>query len=301
MKDPSPPTPKQSKSLWKLGGLSPWQLVLNVFDQIKTNNTLGRASELAFDFLFALFPLILLMLTLFGLFASRGVELQTDLLSYFADFLPQTAFQLLRATVVELAQNVTGGKLTFGIVFALWFASSGVSSMISALNAAYRVSDDRSWFKIRTVALGLTLLISLHLLAALLIVLASSHFADWIGAQLHLLPLVVLLLKTLQWPAAIAFVLVSYSLVYFYGPDLNQRSWRWITPGSAFGAFLWLMSSVGMRVYLHFLNTYSAFYGSLGAVMILLVWLYVAGLAFLIGGAINAEIERAAAGGAMAT
>ncbi|MGB6431208.1 MAG: YhjD/YihY/BrkB family envelope integrity protein, partial [Candidatus Acidiferrales bacterium] len=153
MTNPPPSISSPSKSLWKLGGLSPWQIVGDVFDQIKANNSLGRASELAFDFLFALFPLILLMLTLFGLFATRGAELQIDLLSYFADFLPQSAFQLLRATVAELAHSASGGKLTFGIVFALWFASSGVSSMISALNAAYRVSDDRSWFKIRATAL----------------------------------------------------------------------------------------------------------------------------------------------------
>jgi len=297
MNNPSPPVANQSKSLWKLGGLSPWQLVGNVFDEIRSNNSLGRASELAFDFLFALFPLILLMLTFFGLFASRGAELQSDLLSYFADFLPATAFQLLRTTVAQLAVNASGGKLTFGIVFALWFASSGVSSMISALNLAYRVREDRSWFQVRTIAFGLTLLISILLLAALFLVLVSTHFVDWLGAELHLQPVVVLLWKIAQWPAAILFVLMSCSLIYHYGPDLDERHWRWITPGSAFGATLWLLTSVAFRAYLHFLNTYSAFYGSLGAVMILLVWLYVAALAFLIGGEINAEIERAAAGG----
>jgi membrane protein len=101
--------------------------------------------------------------------------------------------------------------------------------------------------------------------------------------------------KIIQWPAAILFVVMSYSVIYYCGPHLKERRWHWISPGSAFGAFLWLLTSVGFRMYLHFYNTYSASYGSLGAVMILLVWLYVAGLAFLIGGEINAEIERAAA------
>jgi membrane protein len=113
------------------------------------------------------------------------------------------------------------------------------------------------------------------------------------GAKLRLQPVVVLLWKVAQWPAAIVFVLISYSVIYYFGPDLTSRRWHWITPGSAFGALLWLLISVGFRTYLHFFNTYSVFYRSLGAVMILLIWLYSAGLAFLIGGAINAEIERA--------
>jgi membrane protein len=290
-----PSTAKEPKSLWKLGGLTPWRLVRSVFDEISANNSLGRASELAFDFLFALFPLILLMVTLCGLFASRSVELQNDLLSYFADFLPPAAFQLLRATATESAANAGGGKLTFGIVFVLWFASGGVSSMISALNLTYRVREARSWLKVRAIALGLTLLISILLFTALFIVLVSSHFVDWLGAELRLQPMIVLIWKTVQWPAAILFVVMSYSVIYYCGPDLKERHWHWITPGSAFGGILWLLASIGFRIYLHFLNSYSASYGSLGAVMILLAWLYVTALAFLIGGAINAEIERAAA------
>src|ERR1700719_1629194 len=109
MTSPRPATGKRIMSIWKLGGLTPWLLARKVAGEIRANNSLGRASELAFDFLFALFPLILFMLTLFGLFASRSVELQEDFLSYFADFLPPIAFQLLRNTTAELAMDATGG------------------------------------------------------------------------------------------------------------------------------------------------------------------------------------------------
>jgi membrane protein len=277
--------------------LTPWQLGRDVFEGIIENNIFGRAAELAFYFLFALFPLILLMVTLFGLFASHRVELQNDLLSYFADFLPPTAFQLLRTVAAELAANASGGKLAFGVVSALWCVSGGITSMISALNAAYHVREARSWFKVRGVALGLSLLISTLLLTALFMVLVGTHFVAWLGTGLRLQSMVVFVWKALQWPAAISFVAVSCSLIYYYGPDLEeQRRWHWLTPGAAFGAFVWLVASFCFRIYLHFFNSYSVSYGSLGAVMILLVWLYVAGLAYLIGGEINARIERAEKG-----
>ena len=165
-------------SIWKLGGLTPRHLARKVVSEIRVNNFLGRASELACDFLFALFPLILFMLALFGLFASRSLELQDDFLSYFADFLPPLAFQLLKKTTVELAADASDGMLTFGIVTSLWFASSGVNSMISALNVAYHIRDARSWLKVRMVSLGLTLSISILLFAASIVGLVSSHFVD---------------------------------------------------------------------------------------------------------------------------
>jgi membrane protein len=287
-------TARPFRSLWKLGGLTRWQLTRNVYEEVRANSFLGRASELAFDFLFALFPMILLMLTLFGLSASGGAELQRDFLSFFADFLPPAAFQLLKSTTSELAANAGSGKVTFGIIFSLWFASGGVRSMISALNLAYRVQEARSWIKVRAIALGLTLLISVLLFAALFLVLVSGHFIDRLAGTLRVEPFTVFVWKAVQWPAAVLFVVISYALIYYFGPDLKERRWHWITPGSAFGASLWFVASIGFRIYLHFLNNYSASYGSLGAVMILLAWLYVTGLAFLIGGAINAEIDRTA-------
>src|ERR1700739_3116110 len=123
-------TGKQLESIWKLGRLTFWDLSRRVVHGIQEDDLFGRASELAFNFLLALFPLLLFMLALFGLFASRSSELQTSLLSYFADFLPPSAFQLLNDTTMELAKSSSGGKLTFGILLALWFGSGGISSMI---------------------------------------------------------------------------------------------------------------------------------------------------------------------------
>ncbi|MFY9689485.1 MAG: YihY/virulence factor BrkB family protein [Candidatus Acidiferrales bacterium] len=295
MPPPETPARNKPKSAWKLGGLSLWHLARRVLRAIAVHNFFGRASELAFDFLFALFPLLLFMLTLIGLFTSRSNELQGDLLAYFADFLPPTAFALLNKTTMELAANASNGKLTAGILLALWFASGGVSSMISALNLAYGAREARSWLRVRAISVVLTLLISVLVLVALLLVLVSGHAVDWLGAEFSLAPEAVALWKALQWPAAILFVLLSHALIYYFGPNPKNRRWHWITPGSAFGVLLWLAASVGLRIYLHFFNSYSTTYGSLGAVMILLVWLYVTAFAFLVGGEINAEIERAAA------
>jgi membrane protein len=290
-------TGKQLESAWKLGGLTFWQLTREVIHGIQEDDLFGRASELAYNFLLALFPLLLFMLTLFGLFASRSNELQSSLLSYFADFLPPSAFQLLKAITIEMAANATSGKLTFGIVLTLWFASGGMSSMISTLDAVYHVRESRGWLWGRVIALGLTIAILTLLMTSLFIVLVGGHFSDWIAIKLHLTSIILIVWKVLQWVSVVLFLTLSFALIYYFGPSLEQRRWHWMTPGSIFGAFLWLAASAGLRVYLHFFNTYTATYGSLAAIMILLVWLYVTGLSFLIGGEINAQIERAAMGG----
>jgi membrane protein len=282
-------------SIWKLGGLTFWELVQAVVRDAGENELFRRASGLAFDFLLALFPLLFILLAVFGLFASHSLELRTSLLAYFADLLPALAFQLLNRTTGELAANASGEKLTIGIVVALWLVSGGVASIISSLNVAFRVKESRSWFKVRAIALVLTLVISILILSALGIVLVSGNFVDWLGRELQLTSAMIVLWKALQWPTAMLFVIFSYALIYTFGPNLRERRWRWITPGSVFSAISWLGASAGFRIYLRYVNNYSVIFGSLGALVILMVWLYVTGLAFLIGGEINANIERAAA------
>ena len=285
---------RAAESMWKLGGLTLRQLARRVIDEIGANNVFGRAAELAYFYLFALFPLILLLVTLFGLFAAPRAVLQHALLAYLADFVPRNAFEVLKDATNEIVTNASGDKLVFGILSALWVISSGVTSMISALNQAHHVRESRSWLKVRAIAAALSVLVSVLLLAALSLAMMGSYFVRWFGRAHHWHPLVMLAWKILQWPAAIIFVSIACSLVYSYGPDLQQRRrWSWLTPGSTFAAVVWFVVSLGFRLYLDFFNTYSTSYGSLGAVMILLVWLYLTGLAYLVGGEINAEIERA--------
>jgi membrane protein len=180
-------------------------------------------------------------------------------------------------------------------VLALWAGAGGTTSLISGLNAAYHVRDSRPWYKVRLIAVGLTLAISVLVVAALFIVIAGGNVTELIGAKLALGKVTVIAWKILQWPGALSFIILTFALIYYFGPDLEEQHWYWITPGSLVGVLLWLAASFGIRVYLHFCNNYSKSYGSLGAVIILLLWFYVTGLAFLIGGEINSAIEHAAA------
>lgn len=293
MTSTAPVPGRRPDSLWKLGGLTPPRLLRNVLGAIVHDELFSRASGLAFDFILALFPLLLFMLALFGLFESRGSALLDSLLSYVTDFLPPAASQLVGSIIDELAAHSSGGKITFGIAAGLWFASGGMSSMISTLNGVFRVREARSWIRVRAIALLLTLVMTTLLLSALVVVLVGGHAVDWLAREFAWSSFLAVAWKAVQWPAAAFFVVISFSLVYYAGPNLETRRRHWITPGSVFGTLLWLASSACLRIYLHFFNTYSATYGSLGAVIALLVWLYVSGFSFLIGGEINAEIERA--------
>src|SRR5579871_1481271 len=281
-------------SMWNLGGLSLWALARNVSRDTHRNEIFERASGLAFDFLLALFSMLFILLAFFDFFTNLAVQFRTSLLAYFADFLPSLAFQLLRSTTEELAKKKPTEKMTIGIVVGLWLVSESVVAIIQALNAAFRVTESRSWTRVRAIALGLSLAISCMFLLALSFVLVGNDFVNWLGAKLHLASTMILVWKALQWPTALVIVICAYALIYTFGPDLKDPHWHWITPGSVFGAVFWLAASVGFRLYLRWINDYTLLFGSLGALVILLVWLYVTGLAFLIGGAINANIERAA-------
>jgi membrane protein len=288
-------TKQQISSIWNLGGLNFRQLGKRVLDEIDDNNLMGRASELAYNFLLALFPMVLFLLALFGLFAGRGVELRNHLLFYLSRMLPPSAFDLLNRTIDEVITGRSGGKLTFGILLTLWAAAGAVTSMISALNGAYHVHDSRPWWKVRIRAVIITVAISGLAITALAVVLIGGPAADFVAARVHLHTATLVAWKVLQWPAAVAFMMITFSLVYYFGPDLKEKHWYWVSPGSIFGVLVWLAGSGAFRGYLHFFNTYSNTYGSLGAAIILMIWLYVTAFAFLIGGEINAAIEHAAA------
>jgi membrane protein len=178
---------------------------------------------------------------------------------------------------------------------ALWAASNGMGAITEALNVAYDVKESRPWWKQRLTAIGLTLALSILIITALVIVLSGGKIADSLAANYALAWFVTPIWKILQWPIVLATMLFAFAMIYYFAPDVRDQKWVWITPGTVVGVVLWLIVSFGFRLYLDHFDSYSKTYGSLGAVIVLMLWLFFTGAAVLIGGEVNAEIEQAAA------
>jgi membrane protein len=280
---------------WETGGLGWKELLRRVWREARQDILFNRAAAMAFYFLFSLFPLLLFLTALLGIFSQRGTELRDDMLSYLSRVAPVSASALIYETVDEIGKASSGGKLSFGFLLALWTASSGVVAIIEALNAAYDVKESRPWWKERLLAIGLMLAIAVLVVTALLLVLYGGDIAEALAASLGFGAVFTVAWKILQWPIVLAFVLAAFILVYYFGPNVHCQKLRWIVPGAAVSLSVWLLVSFGFRIYLRYFNTFSATYGSLGAVIILMAWFYLTSLAILIGGEINTEIEHAAA------
>jgi membrane protein len=282
-------------SLWGLGGLTWKNLGKRTWSEIQEDDVFGRAAQLAYYFLLALFPLLLFLTSVIGLVMGSGTGMRHSLFSYLSQMLPGDAFKLIDTTMYEVSAASGGGKIAFGILAALWAASSGMGAVTQALNIAYDVKETRPWWKQRLTAVGLTVALSVLIISALVLVLYGERIIDHIAGSYGFSEAFTTAWKILQWPIVLAFMLLAFALIYYLAPDLHDQKWTWVTPGAAVGVGLWLLVSFGFRTYLHFFNSYSKTYGALGAVIILMLWLYLTGAAILIGGEVNSEIENAAA------
>ncbi len=282
---------QRQPSPWKFGGLTGKQLAINMWQAINDDDVLGRAGQLAYFFFFAIFPLAIFLTAILGVVAGPGSPLANSLADYLTRAMPGSASDLVHQTIHHTMAASGGGKLTFGIVVALLSASSGMAAMMDVLNVVFGVKEGRSLIKQRAIALGLTIAVGILICVAIALIVVGGNIAHAVaGGALYWVWQIV------QYPVAIFFLLLSYSVIYYYAPNVDHPQWHWVTPGAVVGVFLWAVVSFGLRVYLHYSNSYNATYGALGGVMILLLWFYVTGLAFLVGGEINAAIERAGTG-----
>lgn len=284
-------------SLWDLQGVPVRTVALRTWNALLNDDLFGSAAELGYWFLFALFPTLVSASAIIGLTARHAAQDYDRLLHYMALAVPPSAFNIVLVTFNQITASSSGRKVTLGFAVALWAASAGFSAIQDSMNAVYRVRETRPYWKVRGAAVLISTLLSLLLTAILAALLAADFFAH--AASLHILhraiayPLAIVI-RTVGWVVAIALLTLLFALIYYWAPDLEQKQWRWLTPGSAIGVIGWALASIGLRIYLHFFNSYTAVYGSLGAVIILLTWFYLSGLMLLIGGAVNSEIEAAA-------
>jgi len=282
-------------TVWELGGLKWRELARRVWAEIYAGDLLTRAAALSYFFLLALFPLLLFLLAMLGYFVDAGTELRRSMLRYLGTLMPRSASALIYATVDEINRNADSGKLTFGLLMGLWVASYGMGAITETLNSAYGVRETRPWWRVRLLSIGLTVALAVLIITALALVLYGGSIGDSLSARLGMGEVFKVVWLVAQWPIVLLFVLMAFALIYYFAPDVREQKWYWITPGSLAGVALWLFVSFVFRLYLRYFDSYSVTYGSLGAVIILMLWFYLTGAAILFGGQVNAEIEQAAA------
>jgi membrane protein len=258
-----------------------------LLDKNADDDIVGNAAQIAFYFTFALFPLLLFLMSLLGIVLSDKQGLQDELFVLLGRIMPASAYDLVRTTLDEVRSNSSSGKLTIGILVTLWSASAGVDNMRGTLNEIYNLKETRSWYVAKLTSLLLTLGIGVLILAGLAFIVYGSQLINAISPTDS--PYIA---QALQIVVILCLMLLGFALVYNFAPNHAPLRWKWITPGSAIGVVLWLALSGAFRLYLHYFNSYAATYGSLGAVIILLLWLYLTALVILIGGAINAIFDE---------
>jgi membrane protein len=285
---------KKAKEVWNLGGLSVKELGRRVIHEIQDDDCFGRAAQLAYYFLFALFPFFLVLTTLLGYLPVPN--LMDRLMETLAEMLPGEALQLVQENVRELVTNRRGGLLSLGILAALWTSSSAITSIIDGLNRAYDVEEGRPFWKVRLIAILLTIGLSLFIIVSIVLLTFGPQIGAWIADQVGLGRVFQITWNILRWPVIVGLLIIAMALIYYIAPDVEQE-WQWITPGSIVAVIGWLVASLGFSFYVNNVGSYNATYGSIGAVIVLLTWMYVSGFFILVGGEINAEIEHAAPSG----
>jgi membrane protein len=275
-----------TRTLFSLRVVSTIEIAQRTWAEIREDDVFGRAAQLAYYFFLALFPFLICVITSLSVFgrADRGRALLGGL---FSRIFPAAAYQLIDKTFIEIIQSTGPLKMSFGIIFALWSASMGMSAVMDTLNAAYKVKETRSLIKQYSIAIGLTFGLTLLTVVSLLIVVLGDQLVGYFSTG----NFIAIVWKITQWPLALAVLLLALAITYHFAPDFKNRKWRWITPGSVTGVLLLVLLSIGVRIYIRYSGRYSAVYGSLGAVIVLLVCFYLGGVAILSGGSLNGVLE----------
>lgn len=282
-------------SMWDLHGIPIKQIASSTWNSLNDDSVFGRASQLAYAFFSALFPALIAISSAMGLIAQSSNDIYFNVLGQIGRLIPPAAYSLVIETFKQTTKASSSTKIVLGITVAIFSASVGISALQDTLNTVYKLKETRSFWKARAEAMGLTVFIALVILGAILLLLggdfSANHVAHLFRGSLSL----AILIRLLAWFGSSLMMIISFELLYYFCPNSQKRTWRWFTPGGLVGLLGWILGSICLRIYLHYFNNYSMTYGSLGAVVILLLWFYLTGVMILLGGEVNSEIERAVA------
>jgi membrane protein len=270
--------------------LSWGELLKRTVRESHADNGLGLAAQLAYYFFLSLFPALLFLLALASFLPEQDV--MDRVIGMLQGVAPEQVIGIVRDQLSKIAEGRQGGLLSFGVAAALWSSSAAMVAIIDALNRAYDVEDQRPWWKQRLTAILLTIGVALFLLVSITLVVAGPELAEFLAGRAGLGTAFEWTWKVMQWPIVFALVASAIGFIYYFAPDVDQ-DFVWITPGSVLATLLWLVGSLAFRYYVVNFASYNETYGTIGGVMVLMLWLYLTGLVIVVGAEMNAEIEHA--------
>jgi membrane protein len=260
-----------------------------IWSEIQDDNVFNGAAALAYYLMLAIFPMAIFLISLLPYLPIPN--LQQAIMDLMHQILPQNAADLFQGVVENVTSQKRGGLLTFGLLFTIWSASSGMYAIMQQLNITYDVTEERPFWKVRGTAILLLLIFTILVVGAFALVILGGVIQDQLSGLLGESGILLAFFAVLRWIIIALFLVLGFACIYYFGPDVEQK-FRFITPGSLIGVGLLVLASLGFRFYIQNFGNYSATYGSIGAVIILMLWLYIAGLVILIGSEINATAEQ---------
>jgi membrane protein len=266
------------------------ELLKRTFRECLADDALNLAAQQAYYFFFALFPALLTLISIASFFPVAN--LTDEIPRLLGRVAPPDALKLVSEQLVAISNSHHGGILTFAFLLTLWSSSGAMVSIVSTLNAAYDISEGRPWWKVRLIAIGLTVGLAFFILTSMSLVLVGPTIAEHLASRFHMGAAFTWTWNLLQWPFVFLLVSLGVGIVYYVAPDAEQE-WTWITPGSILATLLWLVVSIGFKLYLEFFDSYGQTYGTIAGIIVLLTWFYLSALALLVGAELNAEIEHA--------
>lgn len=274
-------------------GLPVHKVLIRTVNEFLDDEMSTYASALAYQMLFSLFPFLLFLIALIGFLHLPDffswLRLQAELV------LPGQALEQVNPVIDQLQQS-QGGLLSVGIVIALWTASAGVRLMMSAMNAAYDVPEGRPVWKRIPLSVLYTIGFAGMLLSVAALMVLGPQVMEWIASQVGLGDFIVTVWTVLRWPVIIILMMIAVALMYYLMPDVKQQ-FRFITPGSVLAVVVWIGASLGFGFYVKNFADYNAMYGSIGTIIVLLLYFYISSAVLLLGAEMNAVIEHMSAEG----
>jgi len=268
-------------------GPGPVQLAIKVWQAASDHNIFGSAAELAYYFMLALFPMLIFLTSLVSSLSGA----RESIFYVLSRVMPPDAMGIVQAAFDDAVSKRSGSLISIGILGTIWAASAGVSALTSTLNTVFDVKETRSYWKVKATALALTLALSLLVVLGIVLVMFGDRFGTWAAARWQLGGSMTVVLAGLNYLVGLLLLLTGLQVTYYFGPNTKQE-WRWMTPGAFFAVVAAIAVSVLFSIYLRFAPSYSATYGSLGAVVVLMLWLYLMGLMIMLGAEINSQREK---------